>query len=113
MVHITVWALGRCRAAWVSGAVGVSVLQQARVRNARVVGTSSDKSVDLVPRFGGEHVLYGEGPEGATAESFTRGMRRGSRCRRTDDVIDVSLALVETPQYLSGQRPGRTLALLS
>ena len=44
-----------------SGAVGVSVLQQARELGARCVGTASEHNFDTVRRFGGEPVVYGDG----------------------------------------------------
>ena len=44
-----------------SGAVGVSVLQQAREVGVRCVGTASEHNFDVVRRFGGEPVSYGDG----------------------------------------------------
>ncbi|MGI3779507.1 MAG: quinone oxidoreductase family protein, partial [Janthinobacterium lividum] len=44
-----------------SGAVGVSVLQQARRHGVRVVGTAGERSFDVVRRFGGIPVAYGPG----------------------------------------------------
>lgn len=44
-----------------SGAVGVSVLQQAALRGARVIGTASTARADDVRRFGGIPVAYGDG----------------------------------------------------
>jgi NADPH:quinone reductase-like Zn-dependent oxidoreductase len=59
-----------------AGAVGMSVLQQARVLGVRVVGTASGPNFGLVRRFGGIPVAYGPGlldrvrsaaPEGVAA----------------------------------------------
>ncbi len=77
-----------------AGAVGVSVLQQARTLGVRVVGTASPPNFGLVRRFGGTPVEYGPGvidrvrvaaPDGAAAALDTVG---------SDEAGDVSLALV-------------------
>lgn len=77
-----------------SGAVGVSVLQQARAQGIRVVGTASEARFDEVRRFGGEPIEYGPGladraraaaPDGYTAALDTVG---------TAEAVDVSLELV-------------------
>ncbi|MDP9829203.1 NADP-dependent oxidoreductase [Kineosporia succinea] len=78
-----------------SGAVGVSVLQQARAIGARVIGTASERNFDVVRGFGGVPVAYGDGllerlrelaPEGYVAALDTVG---------TDEAADTSLALVQ------------------
>ncbi len=46
-----------------SGATGVSVLQQARLIGARVIGTASESNFDLLRGFGAEPVAYGPGLE--------------------------------------------------
>ncbi len=78
-----------------AGAVGVSVLQQARQLGIRVVGTASPANFDFVRRFGGTPVEYGPGlldrvragaPEGISAALDTVG---------SDEAGDVSLALVD------------------
>jgi NADPH2:quinone reductase len=77
-----------------AGAVGVSVLQQARQLGARVVGTARPANFDFVRRFGGVPIEYGPGlleraetaaPEGFAAALDTVGNREAG---------DVSLALV-------------------
>jgi NADPH:quinone reductase len=77
-----------------AGAVGVSVLQQARLMGVRVVGTASRANFDFVRRFGAIPVDYGPGlldrvraaaPEGIAAALDTVG---------NDEAGDVSLALV-------------------
>jgi NADPH:quinone reductase len=77
-----------------AGAVGTSVLQQARVLGVRVVGTASPANFDLVRQFGGIPVEYGPGlldrvhaaaPESVTAALDTVG---------SEEAGDVSLALV-------------------
>jgi NADPH:quinone reductase len=77
-----------------AGAVGTSVLQQARVLGIGVVGTASPDNFDLVRKFGGFPVQYGPGlldrvraaaPGGVTAALDTVG---------SEEAGDVSLALV-------------------
>lgn len=77
-----------------AGAVGVSVLQQARIIGVQVVGTASLSNFDFVRRFGGIPVEYGPGlldrvraaaPEGVAAALDTVGSQEAG---------DVSLALV-------------------
>ena len=77
-----------------AGAVGVSVLQQARLLGVRVVGTASTENFDFVERFGGVPVEYGPGllervraaaPDGVAAALDTVGSQEAG---------DVSLALV-------------------
>ena len=82
-----------------SGAVGVSILQQARLLGARAVGTASERNFDMVRRFGGEPVVYGDGsptgcgraPGGFAAALDTVG---------TDEAVDVSLELVADRQRI-------------
>ena len=77
-----------------AGAVGVSILQQARLLGTRVVGTASKANFEFVRLFGGLPVEYGPGlldrvraaaPEGIAAALDTVG---------SDEAGDVSLALV-------------------
>jgi NADPH:quinone reductase len=77
-----------------AGAVGNSVLQQARHLGVRVIGTASKENFGFVRRFGGTPVEYGPGllervraaaPEGVAAALDTVG---------SNEAGDVSLALV-------------------
>ena len=77
-----------------SGAVGVSVLQQARRLDIRVVGTSSEENADVVRQFGGEHVVYGDGLEQRLRELSPDGYVAALDAVGTDEAISVSLALV-------------------
>jgi NADPH:quinone reductase len=77
-----------------SGAVGVSVLQQARLLGARVVGTAGERSFDTVRRFGGTPVVYGEGLEERLRELAPEGYAAALDTVGTDEAVDVSLALV-------------------
>lgn len=77
-----------------SGAVGVSLLQQAAVLGARVIGTASERSFDVVHRYGGEPVAYGDGLEQRVRDLATAGIDAALDCIGTDEAVAVSLALV-------------------
>jgi NADPH:quinone reductase len=77
-----------------AGAVGLSALQQARLLGARVIGTAGDSSFDLVRRFGGEPVRYGEGLEQRARELAGGPVTVAIDTIGTDEAVDVSLALV-------------------
>lgn len=79
-----------------SGAVGVSVLQQATLRGIRVIGTASAERSDVVERFGGIPVTYGPG-----LADRVRDIAAGAEVAAaldavgTEEAIDVSLELVD------------------
>jgi NADPH:quinone reductase-like Zn-dependent oxidoreductase len=77
-----------------SGAVGVSVLQQARLLGIRCVGTASEQRFDTVRRYGGIPVRYGEGLEERLRAEAPGGYAAALDTVGTDEAIDVSLALV-------------------
>ncbi len=77
-----------------SGAVGVSLLQQAALLGLRVVGTCSRRRFDEVRRFGGEPVAYGAGLERRVREAAPEGIAAALDCVGTDEAVDVSLAVV-------------------
>ena len=77
-----------------SGAVGVSVLQQAALLGARVVGTAGEHSADVVRRFGGEPVRYGDGLADRVRELAPDGVAAALDAVGTDEAVDVSLELV-------------------
>lgn len=77
-----------------SGAVGVSVLQQARLRGIRVIGTASEANAGVVVLYGGEHVVYGDGLEERVRDLAAGPVAASLDCVGTDEAIDVSLALV-------------------
>jgi NADPH:quinone reductase-like Zn-dependent oxidoreductase len=77
-----------------SGAVGVSVLQQAALLGARVVGTASAARFDVVTRYGGVPVAHGHGLEQRVREAAPEGVTAALDCVGTDEAVDVSLALV-------------------
>jgi NADPH:quinone reductase-like Zn-dependent oxidoreductase len=78
-----------------SGAVGVSVLQQARELGVRVIGTASEARFDTVREFGGIPVTYGVGLEERVREAAPEGIAAAIDTVGTDEAVDVSLALVD------------------
>ena len=78
-----------------SGATGVSLLQQAGMLGARVIGTCSKENFKLVTGFGGEPVEYGEGLEHRVRELAPDGIQVALDCVGTDEALDVSFALVQ------------------
>jgi NADPH:quinone reductase-like Zn-dependent oxidoreductase len=81
-----------------SGAVGVSLLQQARLIGAHVIGTASEKNFALVTRFGATPVQYGKGLEDRIRRLAPSGIAAALDTSGTDEAIDVSLALVRDRQ---------------
>jgi NADPH:quinone reductase len=77
-----------------SGAVGVSLLQQARLLGVRVIGTCSEHRFAEVRRFGGEPVTYGEGLAARVRAAAPDGVAAALDCVGTEEAVDVSLALV-------------------
>lgn len=77
-----------------SGAVGVSVLQQAAMLGARVIGTASEGSFDVLTTYGAVPVTYGGGLEQRVRDAALGGMVAALDCVGTDEAVDVSLALV-------------------
>jgi NADPH:quinone reductase len=78
-----------------AGAVGTSVLQQARVLGVRVIGTASPANFDLVRQFGGLPVEYGPGLAGRVRAAAPDGLAAALDTVGSDEAGDVSLALVE------------------
>ena len=77
-----------------SGAVGVSLLQQAAMLGARVVGTAGERSFDVVRRYGGEPVTYGDGLEERVRAEAPDGVDVALDCIGTEEALGVSLSLV-------------------
>lgn len=95
MLHVT--GVGRGDTILVhgaSGAVGVSVLQQAAMIGARVIGTAGEDNLETVRRFGGEPVTYGAGLEERVRDLTPDGVVAALDCVGTAEAVDVSLALV-------------------
>jgi NADPH2:quinone reductase len=77
-----------------SGAVGASVLQQARLRDVRVIGTASPERFDEVRRFGGIPVAYGPGLADRVAVLADGPIAAALDAVGTDEAVDTSLDLV-------------------
>jgi NADPH:quinone reductase len=77
-----------------AGAVGVSVLQQARQLGVAVVGTASPANFDFVRRFGGTPVEYGPGLADRVRSTAPQGIAAAMDTVGSDEAGDVSLSLV-------------------
>ena len=77
-----------------AGAVGSSALQLALLTGARVIGTASERSFDIVRRFGGQPVEYGAGLEQRVRKLAPDGITVAIDTVGADEAVDVSLALV-------------------
>lgn len=77
-----------------SGAVGVSVLQQARLRGIRVIGTASEARADVVRSFGGIPVRYGVGLVARVRAAAGGPIAASLDAVGTDEAVDASLDLV-------------------
>lgn len=77
-----------------SGAVGVSVLQQAALRGVRVIGTASAPRADVVREFGGVPVEYGQGLADRVRDLAGGTVAAALDAVGTDEAVDVSLELV-------------------
>ncbi|GAB4082181.1 NADP-dependent oxidoreductase [Modestobacter muralis] len=83
-----------------SGAVGVSLLQQAALIDVRVVGTAGEAGADVVRRFGGEPVRYGDGLADRVRALAPGGVVAALDAVGTDEAVDVSLELVADRQRI-------------
>lgn len=77
-----------------AGGVGLMAVQLAVLRGARVVGTVGGDGADLVRRFGGEPVRYGDGLADRVRALAPDGVAVAVDCVGTDEAVDVSLELV-------------------
>lgn len=77
-----------------SGAVGVSILQQAAELGARIIGTASTASFERVRRFGGIPVAYGPGLADRVREAAQTPIAAALDAVGTDEAVEVSLQLV-------------------
>jgi NADPH:quinone reductase-like Zn-dependent oxidoreductase len=78
-----------------SGAVGVSLLQQARLIGARVIGTSSERNFETVRGFGATPIRYGEGLADRVRAAAPDGIDVALDMVGTDEATAVSLELVD------------------
>jgi NADPH:quinone reductase len=78
-----------------AGAVGVSVLQQARLIGARVIGTASEANFGVVKGFGGIPITYGDGLTERVRRATPEGLAAVLDTVGSDEAVDASLALLE------------------
>lgn len=91
MLHVTGVAAGdTVLVHGASGAVGVSVLQQAALIGASVIGTASPSRFDVVRTYGGTPVAYGDD----LLSRLPSAVDAALDCVGTDEAVDVSVALV-------------------
>lgn len=83
-----------------SGSVGVSVLQQARLRGIRVIGTASRERFEEVRRFGGVPVHYGAGLRDRVWEAAGAPIAAALDTVGTDEAVDTSLKFVDDPRRI-------------
>jgi len=77
-----------------SGGVGTSVVQQAVLLGATVIGTAGDRDFAAVRGFGASPVAYGPGLEERVRLAAPGGVDAAIDTVGVDEAIDVSLALV-------------------
>jgi NADPH2:quinone reductase len=77
-----------------TGGVGLSAVQLARIRGARVIATAHPRNHDLLRELGVEPVAYGEGLLERVRALAPEGVDAALDLVGTDEAMDVSLALV-------------------
>ena len=77
-----------------TGGVGLTAVQLARLRGARVVGTTNPRNDDLLRELGVEPVAYGEGLLDRVRALAPEGVDVALDLVGTDEAMDVSLVLV-------------------
>jgi NADPH2:quinone reductase len=80
-----------------SGAVGVSVLQQARLIGAAVIGTASEHNHPQLRRGGAHPVTYGPGLTGRVRAAAPQGIAAVIDAAGTEESVDTTLALLADP----------------
>jgi NADPH:quinone reductase-like Zn-dependent oxidoreductase len=77
-----------------TGGVGLNAVQLARLRGARVIGTTHPRNDDLLRELGVEPVAYGDGLLDRVRSLAPDGVDVALDLVGTDEAMDVSLALV-------------------
>lgn len=77
-----------------AGGVGLMIVQLARARGARVIGTAGDAQHQLLRDLGAEPVTYGEGLADRVRALAPDGVQAAVDAVGTDEAIDVSLELI-------------------
>jgi NADPH:quinone reductase len=83
-----------------AGGVGTSVVQQAVLLGATVIGTAGERDFDAVRRFGATPVAYGPGLEDRVRAVAPKGVDAAIDTVGVDEAVDVSLALVSDRQRI-------------
>jgi NADPH:quinone reductase len=86
-----------------AGAVGLNVLQQARLIGVRVIGTASQDNFGILESFGAVPVPYGGGPDalaGRVRGAAQEGVTAVLDTVGTDEAVDTSLALLDDRRRL-------------
>lgn len=90
-----------------SGAVGVMLLQLAALRGVHAIGTVSAARADVVTRFGGTPVEYGDGLLDRVRAIAPDGVAAALDCVGTDEAVDVSLAVAPLDRIVTIAARGR------
>jgi NADPH2:quinone reductase len=92
-----------------SGGVGQQLLQLARLRGVRVIGTGSERSFDLIRELGGEPVAYGAPTPAELADRVRavapEGIAAVVDLAGTEEALAASLELVEDRQRIVTANP--------
>jgi NADPH:quinone reductase len=83
-----------------AGGVGTSVVQQARVLGANVIGTAAERDFEPLQALGATPVEYGPGLEQRVRDAAPDGVDAAIDTVGVDEAIDVSLALVPDRQRI-------------
>jgi NADPH:quinone reductase len=83
-----------------AGGVGTSVVQQAHLLGATVIGTASGRDFDALRAFGVVPVAYGPGLEARVREAAPDGVDAAIDTVGVDEAVDASLALVHDRQRI-------------
>lgn len=84
-----------------SGGVGLLAVQLARLRGARVIGTSGERGAELLRGFGAEPVAYGDGLEQRVRALAPDGLTAALDCIGTAEALAVSVALLDDVRHLA------------
>ena len=86
-----------------AGAVGLNVMQQARLIGVRVIGTASQDNFGILESFGAVPVPYGGGPDALASRVrgvAPEGVAAVLDTVGTDEAVDTSLALLDDRRRL-------------
>ncbi len=84
-----------------AGGVGQMLVQLAVAEGARVIGTAGRSGAEVVRRFGGEPVAYGEGLAERVRAMAPAGVDAAVDLVGTDEALEVSLALVPARERIA------------